>query len=537
MIKMKVYSTLDKFFEEETSDFGIVIGNFDGVHRGHQNLLQHFIEQCDDKKLKKVVYTFRNHPLHFFKGDEYPHLISNEEFRIQEFKKLGVDIIIMREFDSSLQGLSAKEFLLQIVTDKKFKYIHLGHDFKLGAGKEDSIKLLRQFQTKYQFSIYQESSFIHNNEVLSSTLIREKITTGKIEDANELLGHSFMLEGIVQKGKGLGKTELVATANIEVPAKYILPKNGVYYTWLEVDDKKYESITNIGVNPSVDQRTSVIIESHILFEQIDLYDRKIKISFCKFLRAEVKFDSLGELKNQILKDVDNAKKYFRKNSSIKLALIGKDISHSKSQMMYESILKKAVNYTLLDYKSELLIPKLSELKEKFIGVSITAPYKKHFLDEVENLSSFGAINAVDLRGEKFRAINTDLMAIERLWERFENISEIYLIGSGAMAELFIHFFKKKQIAYIQFSRKLDNLDQLSQVKGKSQSCLVINCCSRDYIFDKALLEGSYNFWDMNYSFESHEKQFSNTNVRYIDGLSLLKLQAKFAASFWNLITD
>jgi len=227
----------------------------------------------------------------------------------------------------------------------------------------------------------------------------------------------------------------------------------------------------------------------------------------------------------------------------KLALIGKNISHSKSQKMYEEILGSTVNYDLIDCAEQDLLPQLSELFPKYQGVSITSPYKRNYLDSVlfedENLIQLNAINALKLKDGKFYGSNTDYFAMIQLIEGFmvnKNINYFVILGDGAMSQILQIILRQKKAPFILLSRKLGNLKNLDTEVAKlvgENNTLVINSCDRSYRCDVSL-NSNYSFWDLNYGIAQHLEHFSSLKVDYIDGLSLLKLQARFALSFWNL---
>lgn len=225
-----------------------------------------------------------------------------------------------------------------------------------------------------------------------------------------------------------------------------------------------------------------------------------------------------------------------------LGLVGKNISHSKSQEMYERILGEVVNYHLFDYQESSSICTLESLFEKYSleGLSITAPYKKHFINEVrfldEDIAKIGLINCIGKKGSQFFATNTDLSAcIEILDKMFEwGYENFILLGSGAMAEMTDFIFKKKKKELNQFSRReygdLTYLD-LSYFEGKT---LVINATSREFVFKGRLPKGA-TFWDYNYSHLNQEKEIKE-EYEYIDGIELLELQARHALKFWSALS-
>ncbi|MDD0854611.1 hypothetical protein HBN50_15975 [Halobacteriovorax sp. GB3] len=219
----------------------------------------------------------------------------------------------------------------------------------------------------------------------------------------------------------------------------------------------------------------------------------------------------------------------------KLALLGKNISHSKSQEMYESLLGRNIDYELVDISDEAIVPSLQELFSVNEGLSITAPYKKFFLDEVvmdEETQRLNAINCIKKDGNQFFGFNTDYLALNYIIQnQFSKMRNVYILGDGSMAHVLICLLNKLAIPFEQFSRKngdcLEKLD-LSQL---SKQTLVVNTCSRSFIFNGKISK-EVTFFDLNYNFEEHDHLTQVSN--YIDGLEMLKLQAKFALEIWSI---
>lgn len=221
---------------------------------------------------------------------------------------------------------------------------------------------------------------------------------------------------------------------------------------------------------------------------------------------------------------------------LRLALIGKNIAHSKSEEVYKNLVNTPFEYELLDYESELLIPTLNSLFEKFQGISITAPYKSSFTKQIKDLSEHGIVNCLRLNNGVVEATNTDFLAVKEILERYLNcgVSKIRILGDGSMSQICQKILHSKNISFEIFSRRKNNLDLVSKNLDKPDfSCLIINTCSRDFRLSHSSTWG-YHFWDMNYDMSSHRELFSRVNVSYFDGLEQLELQAKYALSFWNL---
>lgn len=222
---------------------------------------------------------------------------------------------------------------------------------------------------------------------------------------------------------------------------------------------------------------------------------------------------------------------------LKLALIGKNISHSQSRKMYDKLLDTPFEYDLLDYSSPEDIPSASHLLRTYDGINITAPYKTHFIQEIIDLSKIGIVNVLKRNSDGLvEGTNTDLKAVEFIIDRYLNsgVTDFRLLGSGSMAQVCISLFKKKSVPFSQFSRTQNNLDSIffSPIKG-DLSTLVINTCSREFILKDSSNSCGYRFWDMNYEMPEHQKLSEERNIEYLDGVEQLSIQAKYAISFWN----
>lgn len=220
----------------------------------------------------------------------------------------------------------------------------------------------------------------------------------------------------------------------------------------------------------------------------------------------------------------------------KLALVGKNIQHSRSQEIYERILNQPVDYTLLDYQSSAEIVAASKLLELFEGVSITAPYKTHFLNQIDELQSpINVVNCLKKENGKIIGTNTDYLACKEILQNYVNndFSKIVLLGDGSMADVVKNILEKMKLDFDQLSRKLNNLTKDKIDDLSSDKTLIINTCARQFTFPGEL-KASILFWDMNYNLEHHARAFAEAPAQYVDGIELLELQAKYALSFWNL---
>lgn len=222
---------------------------------------------------------------------------------------------------------------------------------------------------------------------------------------------------------------------------------------------------------------------------------------------------------------------------LKLALIGKDIGHSRSQEMYEKLLKQKISYDLLDYPDENSIPPIIDLfKGGYKGISVTYPYKRTFLNQVKVESPIvekvNAINCIGFFDGIVKATNTDFLAAQKLLQRFPNKLFI-ILGNGNMAKIFVTLFNELKIEFRHFYRAQNGDLNKVNFQTLKENFVLINCCSRKFIFEADLPRNTI-FWDMNYSFEGHKTLKESKSIQYLDGLDLLLEQARFATYFWGL---
>lgn len=229
---------------------------------------------------------------------------------------------------------------------------------------------------------------------------------------------------------------------------------------------------------------------------------------------------------------------------IRLGLLGKNISHSKSQLVYESILNEKIEYVLFDYEEENAIPELDAFFEKVDGLSITAPYKRVFLQNVdvedEHIKELGAINCIKKVRNRFKATNTDYLALVDIFEDFKKMHgkiNIILLGDGAMAGIIKKISELHADEYLQFSRKLTkNFSELNLLKNlfnNSGKVIIVNTCSREYLFTGEI-NSNFLFYDLNYSSKAQESLIKSKGIEYVDGMPLLVGQARHALQFWGI---
>ncbi|MBI5076100.1 MAG: bifunctional riboflavin kinase/FAD synthetase [Nitrospirae bacterium] len=290
----------------------ITLGNFDGIHLGHQELVRMVMKRAQEIQGQSMVVTFRPHPLKILAPDKCPPLISIYEEKIELFRKLGIDVLVKIPFSLHFAEMTPREFVKKILCDLLgTKEIFVGCNYRFGKGREGTTETLKQMGEEFDFKVNEVEQIFLKSELISSTKIRQLLSTGEVEHAAELLGRPYAITGIVIKGDSRGKTLGFPTANI-ASKHAIIPADGVYAVKLSARDTCHDGIVNIGLRPTFDTK-SLAIEVHIFDFNEDLYGEEVTIFFIKKLRKEKKFDSADALIAQIGKDIAEAKTVLAEN--------------------------------------------------------------------------------------------------------------------------------------------------------------------------------------------------------------------------------
>jgi riboflavin kinase/FMN adenylyltransferase len=303
---MQVTKGFEKF-SSFSNDSILAIGNFDGIHLGHQKILQQLEEKAKKHALPSLVLTFSPHPEKIL-GGKIVKMIQTLDQRVREIEKFGIEAVLVVPFDERFSSLSSQDFIQKIVVNTlKAKEVIVGENFRFGKNREGNISLLQQQASRFNFRVYSIPPVVKDGTVVSSSLIRSSLQEGKIEIANNLLGRLFEIEGSVIKGKSRGKALGFPTANIATENEIIPP--GVFITTSWIDSKSFPSLTNVGNRPTFHQKETVI-ESFIINLNKNLYGENIRVNFIKKIREEMKFRTPEDLSQQIKKDLEEAKDYF-----------------------------------------------------------------------------------------------------------------------------------------------------------------------------------------------------------------------------------
>ncbi|HDD54670.1 MAG TPA: bifunctional riboflavin kinase/FAD synthetase [Chloroflexi bacterium] len=282
----------------------LTIGSFDGVHLGHQQIIQTLVTGAKQAGVPSVVVTFFPHPQFVLRGESRPYYLTLPEKRAQLLAELGVDYVFTFPFDERISQLSAREFISNLHEDFRFKELLIGYDFALGKDREGDSDLLQEIGGDLGYSVRVIPPFKVAEKLVSSSLIRSMIREGDVRLANTLLGREFSISGQVIKGDDRGKSLGFATCNLDVHSEVVNIKSGVYASKGLVSGKLWPAVTNIGFRPTFGEDLSLPrIEAHLLDFSGNLYGQDVELLFVDRLRDEIKFSLVDDLIDQIKQDV------------------------------------------------------------------------------------------------------------------------------------------------------------------------------------------------------------------------------------------
>lgn len=286
----------------------LAIGHFDGVHRGHQNVIRRAVEAARFSGLQSAVMTFHPHPKEVLgQGVQYVTCLTPLEEKVERFRRLGVDIVYVVHFDIAFAAVSPADFVDGVLRPLAVKKAIVGFDFSFGtrgSGKTDTLRELGQ----PDIAVEVVEPLMMDGRKVSSTYIREALAEGEPEAAEKLLGEPYAIRGTVIRGEGRGRTIGYPTANIEPDAAYVTPRQGVYAIMAQMNGERIPGVMNIGVKPTFhDQLPKPVLEAHLFDFNGDLYGQSLTIQFISFLRKEKKFGAVDELIAQINADALQAR--------------------------------------------------------------------------------------------------------------------------------------------------------------------------------------------------------------------------------------
>lgn len=309
---MKVHQSILKFQEKKHSSI-LTIGTFDGVHIGHQKIIEHLNANKTSKKDKSVILTFFPHPRMVLNADNDIKMLNTIDEKAQLLEKFGLDHLVIQPFTQEFSKLSALEFVRDILVNTlQVKKLVIGYDHHFGKNREGNFEQLLKYKNEYNFELEKITAQEIENVSVSSTKIRKALENGIIEKANKYLGYNYMLTGEIVTGKGLGRKLNFPTVNLYIKETYkLIPKTGVYIVKTQIEENTVFGIMNIGYRPTIDGKNQTI-EIHLLDFNANLYGKKMQIEILNRLRDEQKFDSVEHLTEQIQEDEKSARKWIAK---------------------------------------------------------------------------------------------------------------------------------------------------------------------------------------------------------------------------------
>lgn len=283
----------------------LTLGTFDGVHKGHQEIIKELVQRAKSKGVESVLFTFDPHPRKVLYPDTNTvHLIDTIDEKLDKLEQLGLDTVILYPFTTAFSRLTAFEFVRDVLVNQiGISEVHIGHDHHFGKNREGSFQELSDLGELFSFKVHQLGAIQSQNITISSTKIRNAIKAGEVDLAADFLGQRFRISGIVTQGKQLGRTIGFPTANIaQIDVDKIIPKFGVYAVLVKVGGVWYNGVMNIGVKPTVASTEELSLEVYIMNFTGDIYGQEIAVEFVQYIREEKRFDSLDALVNQIRSD-------------------------------------------------------------------------------------------------------------------------------------------------------------------------------------------------------------------------------------------
>ena len=306
-----------KYFKNQRCDFKhpvVAMGTFDGVHLGHQKLLEKLKEKAKAVNGESVVITYYHHPLETIHRSTFPYLLTEKDKKEELIKELGIDYVLYLDFNEKMAKMEPEKFLKDIIIDKvNAKKLIVGYDTHFGKNRSGEYEFLKKNEARFGYTIEFVEPFKIENRIISSSIIRDFIREGDIIDALKLLGRYYSVAGFVITGHRIGREIGFPTINVQPADPHkLLPGIGVYICEVILESKKYLAVTNVGYSPTLKKTQIKEIETHILDFENDLYNKKVEILFHKKLRNEFYFENKEDLIKEIQNDVRLTREYFDK---------------------------------------------------------------------------------------------------------------------------------------------------------------------------------------------------------------------------------
>jgi riboflavin kinase/FMN adenylyltransferase len=307
---MKIYNQLEQITQPFKAAV-ITIGNFDGVHIGHQALFHEVIEKADAIDGTSIAMTFEPHPIRVLKNNNHPPLITLYEQKAELIERSGIDVLICIPFTQEFASLSAEAFIKDLLVGKiGMQVIIVGKDYTFGKNREGNLTVLKAYASQMGYEVIVADwikAALNLSDRISSTKIRELVMAGEVEPARKMLGRHYQIRGLVVKGRDRGGKLLgIPTANINLQDE-LCPKTGIYAVTVDYHNRVYKGVANIGYSPTFDDN-EFTVEVHLLDFSTNIYKEKIRVNFIQRIRDEKKFANISELTAQINQDIKTARK-------------------------------------------------------------------------------------------------------------------------------------------------------------------------------------------------------------------------------------
>lgn len=306
---MKIFRNAEEI--ENIEPTSIALGNFDGVHKGHQELIRQSTACAGEAGLKSAVFTFSNHPKNVLSGKSLIKNILYPDEKAEILDGLGVDYLFSLDFTEEIMTLAPVDFIERLLIRRfRMKEAFCGFNFHFGYKARGNPEFLKENEEKYGYHLHVLEPYKIDGNVVSSTLIRNYIAIGAVDYCPAYMGRYYSIGGTVVVGNKLGRTMGFPTLNITIDDSMVTPSNGVYITYCAIDGRRYESITNVGIKPTIGKYKKNV-ETHIFDFNQDIYGKEIRVEFILKIRDEQKFDGVNQLSAQIKKDCAAARRYHR----------------------------------------------------------------------------------------------------------------------------------------------------------------------------------------------------------------------------------
>lgn len=289
----------------------IAIGTFDGIHKGHQAVIQSLVQTAQEKECCSALITYDNHPSEILRPEQTTPLIYPSSHKIALLKTFSIDYLILYTFNSNFASQTAEQFLSHLMKICPFSYLNMGYDGLIGKNRTGDKQQLTALADRLGFTLEYSPSCNLNNAVVSSTTIRQYIKEGKLQEASGLLGRQYSISGLVVSGQGIGAEIGFPTANILIQG-LVTPPPGVWAVEAHWEDQHHWAVANLGYAPTVHKDRDLMLEVHIPHVNENLYGKNLEVIFKHYLRSEKRFETLDSLKQQLRRDISAAQAYFKK---------------------------------------------------------------------------------------------------------------------------------------------------------------------------------------------------------------------------------